>query len=44
VELQLDNAGGHGASCRWLASGLLGFVVLNCGGGGMHWLCSGDDA
>jgi hypothetical protein len=29
-------------SCRWLASGLLGSVVLNYGGGGMYWLCGGD--
>jgi hypothetical protein len=25
---------GHGASCKWLASGLLGSVVPSCGGGG----------
>jgi hypothetical protein len=23
---------GHGASCKWLASGLLGSVVPSCGG------------
>jgi hypothetical protein len=25
---------GHGANCRWLVSGLLGSMVLSCGGGG----------
>jgi hypothetical protein len=29
-------------SCRWLASGLLEYVVLNCGGGGMYWLCGSE--
>jgi hypothetical protein len=29
-------------SCMWLASGLLGYVVLNCDRGGMYWLCGGD--
>jgi hypothetical protein len=37
-----SNTGGHGASYRWLASGLLGSVVPNCGEGGMYWLYSGD--
>jgi hypothetical protein len=35
---------GHGARCRWLASGLLGSVVPNCcsgGGGWKYWLCGG---
>jgi hypothetical protein len=33
---------GHGASCKLLASGLLGSVVPSCGGGGggwKKWLC-----
>jgi hypothetical protein len=29
-------------SYRWLASGLLGYVVPNCGGGGMYWLCGSE--
>jgi hypothetical protein len=33
-------------SCKWLASGLLGSMVPNCGGGGgggwKNWLCGGD--
>jgi hypothetical protein len=29
-------------SYRSLASGLLVFVMSNCGGGGMYWLCGGD--
>jgi hypothetical protein len=35
----------HGASCKWLASRLLGYVVPSCcGGGGGGWknsLCGG---
>jgi hypothetical protein len=26
---------GHGASCKWLASGPLGSIVLSCNGGGL---------
>jgi hypothetical protein len=33
---------GHCASCRWLASELLGYVVLNYSRGRMYWLCGGD--
>jgi hypothetical protein len=34
---------GHGASCRCLASGLLGSIVPNCCGNGCwrRWFCSG---